>query len=253
MTIQTDLFLQYINELMQPEKFQDYCPNGLQVQGTNTIKKIITGVSATQELVDKAIAQNADAILVHHGYFWKGESQVITGMKYKRIKALLDANVNLIGYHLPLDCHKEFGNNVQLAKLMNWNVLGSIESGLQQGLVLKGQLNTPMNAKALANQFEQQLNFKPIMIGSDDKMIKDVVWCTGAAQSYLQHAIDVGADAFITGEISENTVHNAIENNIQYFACGHHATERYGIQALGEHLAERFNIEHEFIDCPVPV
>ena len=253
MTIQTDVFLQYLNELMQPQKFQDYCPNGLQVQGTSNIKKIITGVSATQELIDRAIEQKADAILVHHGYFWKGESQVITGMKYKRIKALLNADVNLIGYHLPLDCHETFGNNVQLAKVMNWSVDKSLSNGLQPGLVLKGTLNIPVSAKQLAMQFKAKLDFKPIMIGGESKIIKDIVWCTGAAQGYLQHAIDINADAFITGEISENTVHNAVENDIQYFACGHHATERYGIQALGEHLAERFNIEHEFIDCPVPV
>jgi len=253
MAIKTTAFVQYLDKLLQPEKFKDYCPNGLQIQGNHTINKVMTAVSATQESIEHAIEQGADALLVHHGYFWKGEQACITGMKHKRIRSLLEHNINLIAYHLPLDCHEEFGNNVQLAKLMGWKVEQSIEQGLPKGLVLKGKLDPPVTAGQLAHQFSERLHFTPLLIGDKDRLINELVWCTGAAQGYVQHAINCHADAFITGEISENTVHQAKENDIHYFACGHHATERYGVQALGQHLAQHFNIEHVFIDCPVPV
>ncbi|WP_422379323.1 Nif3-like dinuclear metal center hexameric protein [Marinicellulosiphila megalodicopiae] len=253
MAIETQDLVQYLDALLQSNKFKDYCPNGLQVQGKAHIGRIITGVSATSELIEKAIELKADAILVHHGYFWKGESQTITGMKYKRIKALLEHDINLFGYHLPLDCHAEFGNNTQLAQIMNWQVMGDVNDTLPKGLVLKGKLKTPITNQQLVQQFKQNLDFDPLLIGNPNQLIENIVWCTGAAQSYLQYAIDESADAFITGEISENTVHQAKENEISYFACGHHATERYGVKSLGEHLSSKFGIEHIFVDCPVPV
>jgi dinuclear metal center YbgI/SA1388 family protein len=238
----------YCNDYLQIDQFSDYCPNGLQLQGKNQIRKIVTGVSATQALIDAAVMNKADALLVHHGFFWKGENPVLTGMKYRRIKALMKHNINLLAYHLPLDAHRQVGNNVQLANALNIKKLHRF--GNQQISVI-GSIKS-ISGKNLAQKLDKLLHRNPLHIDCN-REIKKLAICTGAAQSYIQDAVEQGADAFISGEISENTVHIARENNIHYFAAGHHATERFGVQALGQHLTEKFAITSEFIDIDNPV
>ncbi|WP_339843656.1 Nif3-like dinuclear metal center hexameric protein [uncultured Halopseudomonas sp.] len=243
----------YCNDLLQSNAFQDYCPNGLQVEGASQIQRLVTGVTASQALVDAAIAAGAQMLLVHHGYFWKGESSAVTGIKHRRLKALLGADINLLAYHLPLDVHGELGNNVQLARLMGWKVLGGLEPDNPRSVGLYGELPDAVEGHLLARHMADVLQREPLHIAGNDRPIKRIAWCTGAAQGYIERAIALGADAYVTGEVSEPTVHAARENGIHFFAAGHHATERYGVKALGEHLAERFGLEHEFIDIDNPV
>ncbi|QFU23117.1 Nif3-like dinuclear metal center hexameric protein [Shewanella eurypsychrophilus] len=242
----------YLSKFLQVSQFKDYAPNGLQVEGRAEIKKIVTGVSASQALIAKAIELNADALLVHHGFFWKGEAEVITGMKQRRIKALLTHDINLFGYHLPLDAHPMLGNNAELGRKLDISDAEAVE-GVAQGLIWQGRLDTPMTAQDFSTHLAKVLNREPLHIGDDSAEIQRIAWCTGGAQDYIDHAADLGVDAFISGEVSERTYHSAIELGIHYFAAGHHATERYGIQALGEHLAREFDIEHIFVDINNPV
>ncbi|AQS35770.1 dinuclear metal center protein, YbgI/SA1388 family [Shewanella psychrophila] len=243
---------EYLSEFLQVGKFKDYAPNGLQVEGRTEIKKIVTGVTACQALIDKAIALNADALLVHHGFFWKGEREVITGMKQRRIKALLTHDINLFGYHLPLDAHPMLGNNAELGRKLEISNAESVE-GIAQGLIWQGRLDTPLPAGVFAKFISDVLNREALHIGDTTAEIQSIAWCTGGAQDYIDDAASLGVDAFISGEVSERTFHSALELGIHYFAAGHHATERYGIQALGEHLAREFDIEHEFVDIDNPV
>ncbi|UJF18660.1 Nif3-like dinuclear metal center hexameric protein [Vibrio sp. SS-MA-C1-2] len=244
----------YLNEKLKPHLIKDYCPNGLQVEGKKEIKKVITGVTASQALVDAAIEQQADAIIVHHGYFWKGEPQPLVGMKYRRIKALMDNNINLYAYHLPLDVHPELGNNAQLAQRLDLNILGGLERGNPNSVAIYGELTTAISAARFADKIEQQLQRQPLHIGDNAPTeIKTVGWCTGGGQDYIDLAIEHGLDAFISGEVSERTVHTARENGIHYFAAGHHATERYGVKALGEWLAETQGLIVEYIEINNPV
>jgi dinuclear metal center YbgI/SA1388 family protein len=240
----------YLNEILQPTRFADYCPNGLQVEGRQEINKIVTGVTASQALIDAAIASNADTILVHHGYFWRGEPAEIVGIKKRRIQTLLRHDINLFAYHLPLDAHPEFGNNVMLGKQLGF----SIEAWLDdKQMVAKAMLPKPMTLAALSELINMRLGRTPQVIAGSKSTIQTVAWCTGAAQQYIDTAIASAIDVFISGEISEQTVHAVRESNTAYIAAGHHATERYGIQALGNHLAKQFKLEHEFIDIDNPV
>lgn len=243
----------YCNDLLQSHVFQDYCPNGLQVEGAERVERLVTGVTASQALVDAAVAADAQMLLVHHGYFWKGEPAAVTGIKQRRLKALLGADINLLAYHLPLDVHAELGNNVQLAKLLDWTIVGGLEPDNPRSVGLHGELREAVEGDVLARQLEQVLGRQPLHIAGTDRPIKRIAWCTGAAQGYIERAIALGMDAYVTGEVSEPTVHAARENGIHFFAAGHHATERYGIKALGEHLAAHFGIEHQFIDIDNPV
>lgn len=252
MSIECHLLVQAIEQFLNVSAIPDYCPNGLQVEGKTQIKRIVSGVTASQALIDAAIELQADALLVHHGYFWKGEDQPIVGMKQRRIKALLANDINLLAYHLPLDVHPEVGNNVQLAKRLGLTVTGPLEPDNPNNVGLLGELETPLSASEFAARIEKALDRAPLVV-DHQQPIKRVAWCTGAAQGYIQHAIEQGADAFITGEVSERTYHEALENGLSFFAAGHHATERYGVQALGEWLAERFDIEHHYVECPNPV
>ena len=245
--------VEYCNTLLDSRAFQDYCPNGLQVEGRDQIGLLVTGVTASQAMVDAAIAAGADMLLVHHGYFWKGESAPITGIKQRRIKALLANDLNLLAYHLPLDVHAELGNNVQLARLMGWSINGGLEPGNPRSVGLHGELPEPMSGAEVAADLARVLHRQPQHIAGNDRPIKRIAWCTGAAQGYIDKAIALGVDAFVTGEISEPTVHAARENGIHFFSAGHHATERCGVQALGEHLAQHFGIAHRFIDIDNPV
>lgn len=252
MAVSLQELVNYTNTLLDIEAFSDYCPNGLQVQGSAAVSKIITGVTASEALIDKAIALNADAIIVHHGYFWKGEEPAITGMKAKRIRKLMGNNISLLAYHLPLDAHCELGNNVQLAKVLDFEILqGLDDTAKPMGLV--GELKQTMTAAQLVNDIGVRLGKSGLLIGSGDKTIRSVAWCTGAAQSYIEKAIAKGVDCFITGEISEQTVHIAREMNICFISAGHHATERYGVKALGEHLSVKLGMGCEFVDIDNPV
>jgi dinuclear metal center YbgI/SA1388 family protein len=198
-------------------------------------------------------AAGADLLLVHHGYFWKGESAAITGIKQRRLKTLLTNDLNLLAYHLPLDVHPELGNNVQLAKLLGWQITGPLEAGNPRSVGLEGVLPEAHTGEQLAQALAAVLGREPLFIAGHQRPVKRIAWCTGAAQGYIDKAIALGVDAFVTGEVSEPTVHAARENGINFYAAGHHATERYGVQALGEHLAEQFGLEHRFIDMDNPV
>lgn len=240
----------YLSTFLQIDKFKDYAPNGLQVEGKDNINCLVTGVTASLDLIEAAIAHNADAILVHHGYFWKNESPTIIGMKYQRIKALLDYDISLFGYHLPLDAHPELGNNAQLAKRLGITIEGAMN---KEGIGNYGVFDQAMTADELSERLSSTLHRLPLHIDGGSHKVRTVALCTGGAQGYIQQAIDLGVDAYISGEISENTVHAARESGIHYFSAGHHASERYGAQALGEHLASLFGIEHYFIDIDNPV
>lgn len=241
----------YCDNLMRSQRIQDCCPNGLQVQGRTEIRKIITGVTACQALLDAAIQKKADAILVHHGYFWKDDSPCVTGMQYQRLKALLTHDINLLAYHLPLDVLPVFGNNIQLARALDIKVTGEISTTRLPGLLLRGELTHAMRPEELMYFINERLNTTALHITGGHRSIKKVAWCTGASHMFLLQCFEV--DAYLTGEISERTVHAAREMHIDCYACGHHATERLGIRALGEHLAKTFDLSVEFVDVPNPV
>ena len=245
---------QVLNKLLTPELIKDFCPNGLQIEGSEHINKIVTGVTASQALIDQAIEQKADAILVHHGYFWKNESYVIKGMKYQRIKALMDHNINLFAYHLPLDVHEELGNNAQLAQLLGIDVKGPLEIGNPFSVAIHGELSEAVSGQDFCQRISDKLNRQCLHISPDsNKVIRKVAWCTGGGQGYIELAAEQGFDAFISGEASEQTTHVAKEMDIHFFAAGHHATERYGVKALGEYLAKTQGVHVEFIDIDNPV
>ncbi len=245
--------LNYLNTLLAPEQFQDYCPNGLQVAGTDNITKIVSGVSANLALIEEAVSCKADLLLVHHGFFWKGEDPCIVGMKYNRLKLLLAHNMNLVAYHLPLDAHIDFGNNVELARVLGFVPEGQLSSGEVPALTWYGKLEESLTGFALAEHIEKKLLHKPLYIEGRRDYINKVAWCTGAAQDFIQTAVAHDCDAYITGEVSERTVDIAREAGIHFYAAGHYATERYGIQALGAHLAEQFSLTHRFIEIENPV
>lgn len=243
--------LRWCDTTLQTHLFKDYAPNGLQVEGTENINKIVTSVTASRAAIDYAVAQQADMLLVHHGMFWKSEPLTITGWKRQRIAQLLKHNINLVGYHLPLDGHLELGNNAQLAQRCGW--LLERQFG-EQNLLNLGTVPEAQNTLAkLAVHLEQSLGRKPTVIGDENRAIQNIVWCTGGAQGFFQDAIDVGADAYITGEISESQYHLANETGVAFISAGHHATERYGIQALGNAIARDFGVEVVFFDEPNPV
>jgi len=247
---QLNAIVEYCNDRLRINEFNDYCPNGLQVEGKSDVSRIICGVTACQDLIEAAIEKKADAILVHHGYFWKNESAVITGIKRQRIQRLLEHGISLLAYHLPLDAHPDLGNNVTLAQTLNLQVNGHAENGL----LWNGELTTPLLANEFAAHIELCLKRKPLHLSSKSKQpIKTLGWCTGGAQHYIEEAAAMGLDAFISGEVSEQTFHLAQELDIHYFAAGHHATESYGVQALGAQLASRFKLDVEFVDITNPV
>ncbi|WEJ63206.1 Nif3-like dinuclear metal center hexameric protein [Thiomicrorhabdus lithotrophica] len=238
----------YLKAFLNIDAYKDYAPNGLQVEGKNEIQKIVTGVTACQALIDAAIELKADAILVHHGYFWKSEPEVITGFKQKRIKSLLMNDMSLFAYHLPLDGHEELGNNAQLGKL--WQLQDITP---EPGLVRLGELKQALSINEFVEQVSDTLDRQVLHLPGGPEMVKTVAWCSGGAQGYINQAIDWSADVYISGEVSEQTTHLAKECGIHYLAAGHHATERVGVKALGEHLAEHFGLECIFVDIGNPV
>ena len=244
-----DIFLQ---DLLQPNLFQDYCPNGLQVEGADHIHKVIFGVTACKALIDRAVALNAQAIIAHHGYFWRGEKEALVGMKGARVKQLMKHDINLFAYHLPLDCHPELGNNVQLAELLDFPIQGWLKGEGLTGLGLWGELNEPCSGEAMQQCLQQKLNRSVTHVAPDDRPIRRIGWCTGGAQSYIEKAAELDLDAYISGEISEATVHSARENGLHYFAAGHHATERGGVKALAQYLFDKLGLDCEFVDIDSP-
>lgn len=241
----------YLNKLLNIDQFRDYCPNGLQVEGRNEVCRVVSGVTASFDFLQAAISAGAEAVLVHHGYFWRNEESCIVGMKRRRLGALLENGLSLLAYHLPLDAHAELGNNAQLGCR-----LGFVEDGRfgEQNLGMQGVPSLRgIKLEELCRHIEATLLRKPLMIGDGAKTLRRIAWCTGAAQDYFDEAIQLGVDAFLTGEISERTVHMARESGVAFISAGHHATERYGVQALGEHISRKFGISHQFIDIDNPV
>jgi dinuclear metal center YbgI/SA1388 family protein len=236
--MQLDELCHFCDDYLSINEFSDFCPNGLQVEGRANINHLVTGVTASLELIEAAIEQNADAILVHHGYFWKGEAQPLTGYKGKRIKTLMQHDISLLAYHLPLDFHPTVGNNAQLGLRMGWLQTEQLDS------LWIGEVSAPCSVDNVLDELGEKIDSNPV---------HRIAWCTGAAQSYIEQAAEAGVDLFISGEISEQTVHIARELGIHYIAAGHHATERYGVQALGQLIANRFSISHEYLEIENPV
>ncbi|MDD2721322.1 MAG: Nif3-like dinuclear metal center hexameric protein [Gallionella sp.] len=240
----------YIASLLQTNLFKDYCPNGVQVEGRAEVKRIATGVTASQQVVDAAIAWGADALLVHHGYFWRNEEAAIVGIKKKRIAKLLQHDVSLLAYHLPLDAHAELGNNARLGALLGLKPLGNFG---EQNIAWLGELERGQTLREFSAAVEKSLQRVPQQLGDPDKVVRKVAWCSGGAQGYFEAAIAQGADVYMTGEISEQNFHLVNESGVAFIAAGHHATERLGVQALGNHLATKFNLQHRFFDQANPV
>ena len=245
--------LTHLENLLQSRRIRDYCPNGLQVEGRERIHHIVTGVTASQALIEEAIELGADTLLVHHGYFWKGEDQRVVGIKKERLKALLEHDINLIAYHLPLDVHPELGNNAQLADLLELETTGPIDPLDPSTPGSIGKLPKAMTAAEFSQWIASKLDRQPLHIGENEDIVETVAWCTGGAQGYLQLAVDAGVDAFITGEINEPAVHLARETGTHFYSAGHHATERYGARALGQHLETEFGVKVTFVDIDNPV
>lgn len=249
--VDRDELARYLAQALDITQYRDYCPNGLQVEGRARIARVISGVTASQALIEAAIAHQADAILVHHGYFWRGEDARVVGQKQRRLKLLLAHDINLYAYHLPLDMHPAWGNNAQLAQRLG---LTARERFGEDRLGWLGAAGPALRTVGdLAAAVRQHLGREPLLIGDPAQPLKSVAWCTGAAQNLFGAAIEAGASVYLSGEISEPTVHLARESSVAYLACGHHATERYGVQALGEHLAGHFGLRHRFVDIDNPV
>lgn len=250
-SVDRNVIVQFLADELKTSAIQDYCPNGLQVEGAARISTIVSGVTASQALIDMAVELKADALLVHHGYFWRGENAVITGLKRNRIKQLLAHDINLLVYHLPLDMHPDVGNNAQLGKVLGLTPTGRFG---EHGLGWLGTLPDPRVSTAgqLADYVEKVLGRKPLLVGDPFLPVSTIGWCSGAAQDMIADAVNAGAGIYLSGEISEQTVHEAREYDIAYLACGHHATERYGIQALGNLLVEKYGVRHTFIDIDNP-
>jgi dinuclear metal center YbgI/SA1388 family protein len=242
--------VRHLDELLEPARFRDYCPNGLQVEGAGEVRRIVAGVSACQALIDAAVGRGADTLLVHHGWFWRGEDARVTGFRKARLQSLLMHDINLIAYHLPLDAHPEFGNNARLAAVLDWRVDGRFGD---QDMGWLGRPVAPLTLAELSRQIADRLRREPLAIGGVDRRIDRLAWCSGGGQGYFEQAVALGADVFVSGEISEPAVHLARESGTAYLAIGHHASERFGAQALAGHLSAKFGLECEFVDIDNPV
>lgn len=258
-----DTLIDALDACLEAKAFKDYTVNGLQVEGRRDVRRVMSGVTACQALLDEAVAWQADLVLVHHGYFWKNEQAQVTGMKRRRLKTLLTHDINLAAYHLPLDAHPTLGNNARLAERLGLVSEGCLDGVIGRGLVHAGRLSDELMAEkggagggldsiALGTEFSERLGRDVLVVAGHDRPIKRIAWCTGGAQDYLGLAIDAGVDAFLSGEISERTTHDAREEGVTYFAAGHHATERDGVKALGEWLAAEYGLEHRFVDINNP-
>ncbi len=243
------------NEWLQPARFKDYCPNGLQVEGRGEVRSLVSGVTASLALILAAIESGADTILVHHGLFWRGQDGTLTGWMRERVAKLIENNINLLAYHLPLDAHEKYGNNAQLAVQLGLQTISTFGDQNLGHLGVNSDASSQdgFTTKDLALRVSKALGKEPVIINPNPaRVLRRVAWCTGGAQSWFEDAIKAGADAFITGEISEPQAHLAKESGVAFLACGHHATERGGVRALGISLAQEFQIEHQFIDIDNP-
>ena len=247
--METQSLLEVLDVLLEPARFRDYCPNGLQVEGTREIRRLVTGVTASLALIEAAIACDADALLVHHGLFWKGDDIRVVGPRKRRLAALLARDINLFAYHLPLDAHPQLGNNAQLGQRLGLSIASNFGD---QDLGCVGTLSAPVAAGDFAAVVEKSLGRAPLMVGDRARQVRRVGWCTGGAQGYFDAAIAAGCELYLSGEISEQTTHLARESGVPYVAAGHHATERYGVEALGRHLAAQCGISHQHIDIDNP-
>jgi len=245
-----DELVSYLDELLQSQRFKDYCPNGLQVEGSNDVKRIVAGVTASQALIDAAIERRADTLLVHHGWFWRGEDGRVTGFRKARLQAMLKHEINLIAYHLPLDGHPDLGNNAGLGKRLGWQSEGRFGD---QDIGWTGHLEAPRRLADLQADVARELRRDPLVIGQPDRRIERIAWCSGGGQGFFEEAVKLGVDAFLSGEISEHSVHLARESGVAFIAAGHHATERFGVEALASHVQERFGLSCEFVDIDNPV
>jgi dinuclear metal center YbgI/SA1388 family protein len=239
---------QWLDGLLKPSSFKDYCPNGLQVEGSVKASALVTAVTASQAAIDYAIAQGANALLVHHGLFWGNKPEVVVGMLRQRLASLLAHDINLYAYHLPLDCHSELGNNVLMGKALSWPIHGDMMLNGIEGLGAWADLPQPCSCDAISQALTHVLDRKPHCYSGGDHPIKRIGWCTGAAQDGIVRAAEMGLDAYVSGEVSERTVYQAREMGIHYFSAGHHATERFGIRALGECIASEHGLAHSFFD-----
>lgn len=252
MMVNQRTLLEFFDTLLQPARFRDYGPNGLQVEGKSEIRSVVSGVTASQALIEAAIAQGADAIFVHHGLFWRGQEGRVTGWMRQRLKLLLAHDINLYAYHLPLDAHPTLGNNAQLAQHLGWKILEGPGGRFgEQDLGMLGEVGFA-SAESLKLHLENRLKRQVTAVFTSSNAINKIAWCTGGAQSYFEAAIAAGADAFVTGEISEPQAHFAREMGVAYLACGHHATERYGAPAVAGHAAHMLGLAHQFIDIDNP-
>jgi dinuclear metal center YbgI/SA1388 family protein len=248
--MELNLLVTELANFLQVGKFQDYCPNGLQVEGRPQVRRIVSGVTASQALIEAAIVADADAILVHHGYFWRGEAAEVTGLKRNRLKRLLTHDLSLLAYHLPLDAHPEVGNNVQLGGVFEWPITRYLDD---KSMLPMSELPQALTLAQLGEHVSACLGRQAQLLGDPQKQVRTVAWCTGAAQSYIQQAVNAGVDVFISGEVSEQTWHTVCETETAYISAGHHATERYGVQALGQWIAEKYGIEHIYVELDNPV
>lgn len=247
----------WLNDTLQPQRFNDYCPNGLQVEGKPAIRHIITGVTASRALLEEAIRRKADAVFVHHGWFWKNEDARLVGMKRERIALALKHDLNVFAYHLPLDAHPELGNNAQLAKKLGFtpdcDAEGNPRTYGPYDLMWQGRCQPGTTLQQLARHIADTLGREPLVMGNPDQPVERVAWCTGGAQDWMQHAIEAGAQVYITGEASEPNFHLVNESGVGFIGAGHHATERYGALAVGQAIEKQFGIRVEFVDLSNPV
>ena len=241
---------EHLDALLNVALFRDYCPNGLQVEGREEVARVVCGVTASQDLLDRAVRDGADAIVVHHGYFWRGEDGRITGLRKRRLASLLRNDISLLAYHLPLDAHAELGNNAQLGLLAGWS--GEARFG-EQDLGWIGRPLQVASAAGIASLLAERLQRQPLLVGNAERPVRRVAWCSGGAQGYFEQAIAAGADLYVSGEISEQTVHLARESGVPYIAAGHHATERYGPKALATYLSSVLKLDATFVDLDNPV
>jgi dinuclear metal center YbgI/SA1388 family protein len=245
--------ISWCNQTLKSDEFKDYAPNGLQIEGQHEIKKILCAVTASQDAIDAAIQQNADLLLVHHGYFWKGEAYPITGMRGKRIKSLIQHDISLLAYHLPLDSHPSLGNNAAIADLLELENITALDPTEKHPIGNIGYLKQVMSVEKFKDFLTERLGFNTIHLAADKTEIHKVGYCTGAAQNFISKASEQGCDAFISGEVSERTFYEAKELHVHYYACGHHATEKYGVQRLAKAISEQFDIEYSYFELNNPI